>query len=146
MICFTHYHGDHISGLPGLLLTMGNADRTEPLTLIGPKGLERVVNSLRVIAPELPFQIKYIEITQPEQIFEMNGYRLKAFRVNHNVTCYGYTMEIDRAGKFDVDRANEAAIPQKFLGQSAKKVKMSRTEIIYTHRTWFLDLREKELN
>lgn len=108
VICFTHYHGDHISGLPGLLLTMGNADRTEPLTLIGPKGLERVVNSLRVIAPELPFQIKYIEITQPEQIFEMNGYRLKAFRVNHNVTCYGYTMEIDRAGKFDVDRANEA--------------------------------------
>ena len=58
---------------PGLLLTMGNADRTEPLTLIGPKGLERVVNSLRVIAPELPFQIKYIEITQPEQIFETNA-------------------------------------------------------------------------
>ena len=54
VICFTHYHGDHISGLPGLLLTMGNADRTKPLTLIGPKGLERVVNALRVIAPELP--------------------------------------------------------------------------------------------
>ena len=50
VLCFTHYHGDHISGLPGLLLTMGNADRTEPLTLIGPKGLERVVNSLRVVA------------------------------------------------------------------------------------------------
>ena len=114
VICFTHYHGDHISGLPGLLLTMGNADRTEPLTLIGPKGLERVVNSLRVIAPELPFQIKYIEITQPEQIFEMNGYRLKAFRVNHNVTCYGYTMEIDRAGKFDVD-----------LGPARKGIKLT---------------------
>ncbi len=41
VICFTHYHADHISGLPGLLLTMGNADRTKPLTLIGPKGLER---------------------------------------------------------------------------------------------------------
>ena len=38
VICFTHYHGDHISGLPGLLLTMGNADRTEPLTLVGPRG------------------------------------------------------------------------------------------------------------
>ena len=62
VICFTHYHGDHISGLPGLLLTMGNAERTEPLTLIGPKGLERVVNALRVIAPELPFPIIYKEI------------------------------------------------------------------------------------
>jgi len=112
VICFTHYHGDHISGLPGLLLTMGNADREEPLTLIGPKGLERVVNSLRVIAPELPFEIKFVEITEPEQTFELNGYRLKAFRVNHNVTCYGYTLEIDRAGKFDVTRAQEQQIPK----------------------------------
>ncbi|HJA64726.1 ribonuclease Z [Lachnoclostridium sp. An169] len=114
VICFTHFHGDHISGLPGLLLTMGNADRTEPLTLIGPKGLERVVNSLRVIAPELPFPILFREIEGPEQTFELKGYRLKAFRVNHNVVCYGYTMEIDRAGKFDVERAREREIPQKF--------------------------------
>jgi ribonuclease Z len=114
VICFTHYHGDHISGLPGLLLTMGNADRTEPLTLIGPKGLERVVTALRVIAPELPFELKFIEITQPEETFEMNGYRLKAFRVNHNVLCYGYTLEIDRAGKFDLTRALEQEIPKQY--------------------------------
>ena len=114
VICFTHYHGDHISGLPGLLLTMGNADRKEPLTLIGPKGLERVVSALRVIAPELPFPIIYKEIEGAEQTFELNGYRLKAFRMNHNVLCYGYTMEIDRAGKFDVERAKEQEIPQKY--------------------------------
>lgn len=114
VICFTHYHGDHISGLPGLLLTMGNADRTEPLTLIGPKGLQRVVSSLRVIAPELPFSIQYIEIDGAAQTFELNGYRLKAFRVNHNVLCYGYTLEIDRAGKFDVERAKAQNIPQKY--------------------------------
>lgn len=114
VICFTHYHGDHISGLPGLLLTMGNADRTEPLTLIGPKGLERVVNSLRVIAPELPFELKFIEITEPEQSLELNGYRLTAFRVRHNVICYGYTIEIDRAGKFDVQRAMEQEIPKEY--------------------------------
>lgn len=114
VICFTHYHGDHISGLPGLLLTMGNADRREPLTLIGPKGLERVVNALRVIAPELPFPIIYKEIEGAEQVFEMNGYRLKAFRVNHNVLCYGYTLEIDRAGKFDPERAKAEEIPQMY--------------------------------
>lgn len=120
VICFTHYHGDHISGLPGMLLTMGNADRTKPLTLIGPKGLERVVGALRVIAPELPFRIIYKEITQREQTFEMNGYRLKAFRVNHNVPCYGYTLEIDRAGRFDVGRAETAGIPKRFWGTLQK--------------------------
>lgn len=132
VICFTHFHGDHISGLPGLLLTMGNADRTEPLTLIGPKGLERVVNALRVIAPELPFAIKCIEITEPLQTFEMNGYRLKAFRVNHNVTCYGYTMEVDRAGKFDVERANASAIPQRFWGILQKGETVEDSGNIYT--------------
>ena len=105
VICFTHYHGDHISGLPGLLLTMGNADRTEPLTLIGPRGLERVVNALRVIAPELPFEIRFIEITKPEEVIELNGYRITAFKVNHNVICYGYTLEILRQGKFSPVRA-----------------------------------------
>lgn len=119
-VCFTHYHGDHISGLPGLLLTMGNAERHEPLTLIGPKGLERVVSALRVIAPELPFQIIYKEITEPRQVFEMNGYRIRAFRVNHNVLCYGYTIEIDRAGRFDVERAREEEIPMKFWNRLQK--------------------------
>lgn len=119
-ICFTHYHGDHISGLPGLLLTMGNAERTEPLTMIGPKGLERVVNALRVIAPELPFPIIFKEIQGPEQVFEEKGYRITAFRVNHNVLCYGYTLEIDRAGKFDVDRARSADIPMKFWSRLQK--------------------------
>ena len=132
VICFTHYHGDHISGLPGLLLTMGNADRTEPLTLIGPKGLERVVNALRVIAPELPFPIQCIEIKDQEETFEMNGYRLKAFRVNHNVTCYGYTLEVDRAGKFDVERANAAQIPQRFWGILQKGETVEEDGKIYT--------------
>lgn len=114
VICFTHYHGDHISGLPGLLLTMGNAERTEPLTMIGPRGLERVVNALRVIAPELPFEIKFIEIREPEEDFEINGYHIRAFRVNHNVICYGYTIEIPRQGKFSVESAQEYGIPQRF--------------------------------
>ena len=61
-ICFTHFHGDHISGLPGLLLSMGNSDRTEAVTIIGPKGLEKVVESLRIIAPGLPFPIEYMDI------------------------------------------------------------------------------------
>ena len=120
ILCFTHYHADHISGLPGLLLTMGNAERTEPLIMIGPRGLERVVTALRTIAPELPFEIQYREITEPEADFEINGYCIHAFRVNHNVVCYGYTVEIKRAGRFDVDRAMAEGIPQKFWSRLQK--------------------------
>ena len=132
VICFTHYHGDHISGLPGLLLTMGNAMRTEPLTLIGPKGLERVVNALRVIAPELPFPIIYQEIQEPRQVFERNGYRLTAFRVNHNVLCYGYTIEIDRAGRFDPERARQQGIPLKLWSRLQKGEEIELEGMLYT--------------
>ena len=113
VICFTHYHADHISGLPGLLLTMGNAERTEPLTMIGPKGLERVVNALRIIAPELPFEIRYIELNAPEEDISMKGYNLHAFRVNHNVICYGYSITIPRIGRFRLEEAIARNIPKK---------------------------------
>lgn len=111
ILCVTHFHADHISGLPGLLLTMGNAERTEPLTIIGPKGLTRVVTALRMIAPELPFEINCIELENPDEYFEINGYCIHAFRVKHNVTCYGYSVEIRRSGKFSVERAKAQDIP-----------------------------------
>lgn len=112
IICITHFHGDHISGLPGILLAMGNSERTEPLYMIGPKGLEKVVNALRIIAPELPFEIKFIEINSPYEEIRMNGYVIKAFKVNHKITCYGYSIEIERAGLFDVEKAMQNDIPK----------------------------------
>ena len=111
VICFTHYHADHISGLPGMLLTMGNAERTEPLLMIGPKGLERVVGALRVIAPELPFEIRFHELTEPFEQIDMGDYKLEAFRVNHNVICYGYNLIVERAGRFQVDKAKQLGLP-----------------------------------
>lgn len=120
IICFTHFHADHISGLPGMLLTMGNAERTQPLLLIGPKGLTRVVNSLRVIAPELPFEIRCLELTQTEQTIAFDGFHIEAYRVNHNVICYGYNIVVERIGRFDVERANELQIPRKYWNRLQK--------------------------
>lgn len=120
IICFTHFHADHISGLPGMLLTMGNAERTEPLLLIGPKGLTRVVNALRVIAPELPFEIECCEIEGKEEVFEFDGFQIEAFKVLHNVTCYGYSIQVNRAGRFDVEKAKANGIEQRFWNRLQK--------------------------
>lgn len=132
VVCFTHYHADHISGLPGLLLTMGNSDRKEPLTLIGPKGLSRVVNALRVIAPELPFEINMIELNGQQEHLSIKGYEIDAFRVNHAVTCYGYTISIPRIGKFNADKAKELGIPCRIWNKLQHGQEIEYEGITYT--------------
>ena len=116
VICFTPYHADHISGLPGFLLTMGNAERTEPVLMIGPKGLERVVGALRVIAPELPFPIRFHELTEKEEEIQAGPYSIRAFRVHHNIPCYGYSVALKRAGKFQVEKARQLDLPVRLWG------------------------------
>ena len=132
IICFTHFHADHISGLPGMLLTMGNAERTEPLLLIGPKGLTRTVNALRVIAPELPFSIRCVEIEDNEQTFFFDGFKIEAFRVNHNVICYGYSIVVERAGRFQVDRAEALGIEKRCWNRLQKGETLELNGKIYT--------------
>lgn len=131
-ICFTHYHADHISGLPGMLLTMGNAERTEPLTLVGPKGLEKVVGALRIIAPELPFSLQFIELETSFQKMKLGPYTVDAYRVNHNVPCYGYALSIPRAGRFDVERAKAQEIPQKFWSRLQKNETIEADGRVFT--------------
>ena len=113
VLMITHFHADHISGLPGLLLAMTNSDKTEPLIIIGPKGLRQVVNSLRVIAPEISFPIKFIELDN-DSTFEFFGLRINAFKVKHGMPCYGYSFELDRLGKFNPTAAKELEIPVKY--------------------------------
>ncbi len=132
VICFTHYHADHISGLPGLLLAMANSERKDPVTIIGPKGLERVIKGLLVIAPELPFEIKLIEITEPEAEFTINGLTIKAFRVNHRMICYGYSLKLPRNGKFDKRRAEAANIPLKYWNPLQKGATVEYEGKIFT--------------
>ena len=121
LLCFTHYHADHISGLPGLLLSMGLEGRTEPLLLAGPRGLRKTVEGLRVIAPELPFPLEYLEFDSDVTELHAAGLEITAFAVQHTLPCCGYRLHLPRAGKFDPERAKAAGIPMRLWGVLQKQ-------------------------
>lgn len=132
VLCLTHFHADHVSGLPGLLLSMGNEGRTDPLLIIGPKGAQKVVSSLRVIAPGLPFMIEVAEIEDDEETFYFDGFNITAFKVQHSVKCYGYRIDIPRAGKFDVEKAKRNNVPMKVWGMLQKEDEAEFDGEVYT--------------
>ena len=131
LLCFTHYHADHISGLPGLLLSMGLEGRTEPLMLAGPRGLRRTVEGLRVIAPELPFDLEYTEFDAEPFTFSAAGLEITAFAVQHTMHCVGYRLHLPRIGKFDPERAKAAGIPLKAWGLLQKQETVEMDGVTY---------------
>ncbi|RCX09331.1 RNAse Z [Anaerobacterium chartisolvens] len=111
-VLFTHYHADHVAGLPGFLLTLGNSGREEPLTLMGPPGIKKVVEGLTVISPELPYDLRLIELPDTENAEAcINDIFIRSIPVDHTIPCLSYCVELKRQGKFDVERAKELMIP-----------------------------------
>ena len=105
-IFITHMHGDHVLGLPGLLLTMGLSGRRDPVHLFGPVGIEHTINSmLDACEGELEFELITHEL-QHGDIERFNGFSVSAFRTEHNCSSLGYLYrEDDRPGPFDKDKA-----------------------------------------
>ncbi|WP_201024148.1 MBL fold metallo-hydrolase [Tepidibacillus decaturensis] len=142
-ICFTHYHADHVVGLPGLLLTIGNSGRTEPLTLIGPTGLNEVIRGLIVIAPNLPYELHLIELPLDKiQTVKINHLIIHALPVEHTIPCLAYTLEVKRGRKFNPEKAKKMM----FLLNSGKNYRRKRRSILrgnILHQIWYLMNQEK---
>lgn len=113
VICLTHFHADHVAGLPGLLLTIGNSGRTEPLIVIGPRQVARVVECLRVIAPQLPFPVEYAE-TGGGEALQMDALTVFTHPVEHWIPCFAYRFDLARRPKFDAEKARALDIPVRY--------------------------------
>lgn len=112
-ILLTHYHADHCSGLPGMLLAITKAGRTAPLHIYGPIGLERIVSGLRVIAPSLSCPIVLHEIIDDYSPFAAVGLTITPFPLRHEMPCIGYQFHLPRPALFDPIRARAQEIPVK---------------------------------
>lgn len=132
-VLITHFHGDHCSGLPGLLMSMGNQGREAPLLIAGPLGVERVVNSLRVIAPELPFNILFNEIDPAAPAsFECAGFDVSPFALNHGMPCLGYRVTLRRPGRFLPEQARANGVPMKLWSVLQKQPFAECDGVTYT--------------
>ncbi|WMJ76313.1 MULTISPECIES: ribonuclease Z [unclassified Sedimentibacter] len=114
-ILITHCHADHIAGLPGLLLTIGNQGRTEPLTIIAPRGSAKFLNSLLVVCGYLPYEIRIAELhdTRPQE-FEQIGFNITSIPLKHHINCLGYSLELKLKPRFQPEAAKKLNIPVKF--------------------------------
>lgn len=117
VIALTHYHGDHIFGLPGLLQTMTMMGRTETLVIVGPGEIEKELEHIMALIGWLSYEVKLVTI--PAQGVVLNeisagwpdGARLTPFETVHRTVSQGYVFELPRAGKFMPEKARELGVP-----------------------------------
>ena len=113
-LLLTHFHADHCSGVPGFLLALAKAGREEPLAIYGPYGLKRVIDSLRVIAPQLPYRLELHELPMSETDFSSIGLAIRSFPLDHGIPCLGYAFHLHRLPEFDPERADALGIPVRY--------------------------------
>ena len=110
---FTHYHADHVLGIPGLLRTLGLQDRTAPMVLYGPRGAARQLGTYVSLGADKPkFPVEIVEV-KPGDRLQRPDYDIVVFPTEHRGETVGYALaERDRLGRFDPERARALGIPE----------------------------------
>lgn len=115
ILLITHTHADHISGLPGLLLSLGNCGKTDTLKIYGYKGTTEIIRSLLCICPVLPFGIEIHELPLNEiSHFMWNDIIISSMPLDHSIDCLGYSFVLNRKPVFAPERAKSLGIDVKY--------------------------------
>lgn len=105
-ILLTHWHGDHVSGVIGLLQTMGNKEFNPKVEIYGPKGTKKRIEMLMdVIYFDVQVRLKVVDIDaqKPEVVFSCRDFKIIAANMKHVVPCVAYSfVEKDRR---NIDKA-----------------------------------------
>jgi ribonuclease Z len=110
-IFITHFHADHVLGLPGMFKTFALRGRDLPLDVYGPRGLVDLLASLKRVVGKLTYEVELHEVA-PGDVLERSGYRLATFGVRHGVNALGWSLiETTRPGRFDVAGADALGVP-----------------------------------
>ena len=109
-VFITHFHADHVLGLPGMLKTFSLRGRERPLRVYGPPGLRRLFRGLAPIVGRTTFDLELTEL-RPNEELHRDGYRVAAFSVDHGEAAQGYALiEDDRPGRFDEEAARALGV------------------------------------
>jgi ribonuclease Z len=110
-IFITHFHADHVLGLPGMFKTFALRGREESLDVYGPRGLKDLLGSLKRVVGRLSYEVRVTEL-EAGDVLERGDYRLATFGVEHGVRALGWSLiETRRPGRFEVDAANALGVP-----------------------------------
>jgi ribonuclease Z len=109
-VLISHFHADHILGIPGMLKTFALRGREIPVTIYGPPGLERMMDEFSGTIGRLPFEVDLYEL-QPGEELGFKGYSVSAFDVDHRGRAFGFVVaEHDRPGHFDEQAARDLGV------------------------------------
>jgi ribonuclease Z len=109
-IYLTHFHADHILGLPGLLKSYDLTERQAPLTVYGPRGLADLFANMGRLVGRLAFKLELVELDAGDAV-PIDGGEVRAFPVEHSVRAIGYALvEAERPGRFDPDAAKRLGV------------------------------------
>ncbi|AMK14834.1 ribonuclease Z [Methanobrevibacter olleyae] len=110
-IFLSHYHGDHILGLAGLIQSMGFRGRTEDLNIYGPKGLEKLINVVSNYGFfKIDFNINIHEIGEGI-VIETDEYIIRSIIAEHNVDNIAYSIYEKKKPRFLREKAIELGVP-----------------------------------